>query len=402
MATDFQKECYLSKTGLIVTNENGLAKDLLTIIRNGVEDNDLLRDRLYPQSKEGWGKEELTMKNGVNIKAKSSGSKLRGGHPFWIVLDDFLNDSSLYSQEQREKYINTVKGVILPMPPKNGQIIVVGTPYHQDDMYSGFLKLPESGFKAFEYPAVFPDGTILWDSRYSLEDILATKASLGSLIFSREILCKPVSEDSSLFPFDIIEKCYTDRFKLINNNYSLPQKFKGIYLGCDFAFSANVAADFSVFLTIGVDDYDNFWILNIHRSKGKSFAEQMSIIKGLHRSFNYNLIIMESVQAQSIYPQEAAKAGLPVKGHATSAKSKYSEDIGLPSLQVHFEQQKIKIPRGDEKSRDMTDILQQELSSMAYTPKGIQGTGSHDDTVMALLFAIMAAQQGGGFDFAFI
>lgn len=397
-----RREFELSKRGMLITNEHSLAKLLLSIIREGVEENDILREKLLPNNtRENWGKEEITCKNGANLVIKSFGSKMRGNHPGYIICDDYLNDSVLFSKDQRDKYVNIFKGVIENMILPGGQIVVAGTPYHEDDLYA-YLKRNKK-WKVFEYPAVFPDGSVLWESRYSLQDILDKKESQGSTIFSREILVKPISDDSSLFPYSILSKCFHPNLKLVNNAYSLQEKkYKGIYMGCDFAFSANVGADFSCYVTIGVDEFNNYDILHIYREKGKTFSEQMAAIKMLYSNFRHTSIMMESVQAQTIFAQEAEKAGLPIIPHSTTAKSKYSLDDGLPSLQVMFENQKIRFPRGDEYSINQTDIMVSELASMSYTDKGLQGVGAHDDTVMGLLFAVKAAKKGGTFDFMFI
>jgi hypothetical protein len=393
----YNRELALSEKGMLITNEHSLAKELLSILKDTIDNNDLIRERLMPTGREGWGKEEITCANGANLKVKSYGSKIRGHHPHYIICDDYLNDSVLYSKDQREKYITIFKGVIENMIVPNGQIVVVGTPYHEQDLY-GYLKSATKKWKCFEYPAIFPDGSILWESRYKLQDLLDKRESQGSIIFSREILVKPVTSDSTIFPYEMVSKCFTSQYALVNNYYSLPTTFKRIVVGCDFAISANVGADYSVFTVLGVDERDDLWLLHIWREKGKSFQEQIAVIQALYRDFRFDVAVMESNQMQQIFVQTAASLGLPVEGHNTTAKSKYDKSEGLPSLAVLFEQGKIKMPIGNEKSKEMMERLALELASMAYTDRGLQGVGDHDDMTMSLLMAVRAARKHTGFD----
>jgi hypothetical protein len=56
-----------------------------------------------------------------------------------------------------------------------------------------------------------------------------------------------------------------------------------------------------------------------------------------------------------------------------------------------FERNKVKFPRGDAYSRNMTDLMIAEFGSVAFTDKGkLEGVGEHDDTVMSTWLADLA------------
>lgn len=160
-------------------------------------------------------------------------------------------------------------------------------------------------------------------------------------------------------------------------------------MGCDFALSANVAADFSCYITLGIDEEDNHWLLNVTHTKGKGFEEQLMIIRQLYSAFKHNLILMESNIFQAIFPQTADKMGLPVMEHQTGA-NKNDFRKGLPGLAILFERNRFKFPRGDQNSIDKTDLIALELSSIAFTEKGLQSVGEHDDTALSLWLATKA------------
>lgn len=391
----------LNKKGMIITNEHSLARDFLKSISEEIQNNPILNEKLYNSAT--FGKESITTKQGAELQVKGAGSALRGRHPGWIVVDDFLDDSALYSEVQREKAINLFHSVIMNMIVPSGQVIVVGTPYFQTDLYGNLRKSP--GWRVFDYPALFPDGTLLWQGRYTLEEILAKKKSQGSIIFSREILVSPITDNSSLFPWSILEKSFEgmqDQI-LVENIYSHPKKFKKVVLGCDFAISSSVGADSSAFVSIGVDELDNYWLLNIWHKAGASYNEQIAKIRELNRNFRYNLIMAEDNAFQKVMIDVAKDSGIKIIPHTTSAANKYDLKVGLPALAALFEMSKIKMPRGNENSRNVSDLICTQANGFGWIENKIASTAKHDDTLMGLWIAIKAANYvSKSFNFSFL
>jgi len=398
-----QKENDLNKKGMIITNEHSLSKEFMKFIREEIEDNPILRERLYPDGGESWGKEEIFCKNRAELVGKGSGSALRGRHPGWIVVDDYLEDSVLYSKEQREQYISFFHSTIMNMILPGGQVIVVGTPFHEGDLYSDLKK--KDGWKVFEYPAIFPDGSLLWSNRYNLKDLLDKKDTQGSIIFSREILVKPITSDSSIFPWNILEKSFIgmDQFTVTENINSFGKKFKKVVLGCDFALSSSVGADYSVFTTLGIDDLDNYWLLNQWREKGATYNQQIAQMRKLNNNFRYSVMMGEDNVFQKVMIDIANEAGLKVIGHTTGI-NKYDLKAGLPALATLFEQGRIKFPRGNAISKEVTDIICSEAAGITWTDEGkLENVNEHDDSVMSLWIAIRAAHYiSKSFKFEFI
>ena len=97
-------------------------------------------------------------------------------------------------------------------------------------------------------------------------------------------------------------------------------------------------------------------------------------------------------------------AGLPIAEHATGV-DKYSFTQGLPAMAVLFEQGHIKIPRGDQESVDLTDMLAMELNSFTFDPdkKKLTSVVDHDDIGMALWQAIRGCKYvSERFSFSFV
>lgn len=388
----------LNKKGILLTNDYSLGKTLLGILRDNIESNEILRERLKPDTREGWGKEGLLAKNGSQIVIKSYQSNLRGYHPGWFVVDDYLTDSNIYSQDQREKYINWFYSVVMNALTNGGNIVVIGTPFSDLDLYSDLKK--KGKFKVFEYPAIFPDGSLLAPHRYNFDDLMEKKKILGSIIFSREILVKPVTAGSTIFPYSMIKNSIRgmEKYNYVKSIGQFPEKFEKISIGVDIARSANVGADYFVATTIGKDFSGIYWILNITRKKGVSYNEQRKIIKKLNLDFKPDIIAIESNQMQTFLVDGVSDDGLPAEGFPTTT-NKYDLKTGLPGLSIVFERGKFKFPYGNDISKNITDAALIEFSSITWTDKGkLEGVGAHDDIVMSIWKAVKGLNyQSGNF-----
>ena len=387
--------------------------DLMEILKGTIESNDILKDRLFPDSRNSgaWASTNIVCKNGARLTCKGFGSSVRGAHPYWIVVDDGLKDNVIYSALQRQKSIDYFHSVIMNMLVPGGQIIVVGTPFHASDLYgdlkskSRFATNNKKGWFVIEYPAIFPDGRILWPQRWSFFDLMDKRSTQGNIIFSRENLCRPITNEASIFPLKVLERSLLrmENYTLVRNRDDFPIKFNKVVTGCDFAISANVAADYTVFTTWGVDDDSReMYLLNFYREKGKTFHEQMQILKGINARFRPECMVMEQNTFQQIFVQESDKQGMPVMGHTTGI-DKYDLKTGWPGIAILFERGKIHIPIGDKYSQNVKDLIFSDLGSVAFTDKGLESVGEHDDISSSIWLATLGANKlSTGFRYSFI
>lgn len=368
--------------------------DLMEILKGTIEENDILKERLFPQSTaNSWSATNIVCRNGARLTVKGFGSSVRGAHPYWIIVDDGLKDNVIYSSLQRNKSTDYFHSVIMNMLVPGGQIIVVGTPFHAEDLY-GDLKT-KNGWFVIEYPAIFPDGRILWPQRWSFKDLMDKKETQGSIIFSRENLCRPITNESSIFPMEILTRSLLrmENYTLVDSREEFPVKFSKVVVGCDFAISANVGADYAVFSVWGIDELtDERWLLHLYREKGVKFFEQMNVLRRINSRFRPDLIVMENNTFQQIFVETADIEGMPVIGHTTGI-DKYDLKTGWPHLSTLFERGKIHIPVGNVYSQQVKDLIFQDLGSVAFTEKGLESVGSHDDISSSFWLADLAASR---------
>jgi len=384
--------------GYIFSNTEKQAMDFLQIIKREIYRNPKLK-WLYPKKGEKWTSKDVVFSNGYEIRARGWGSSVRGGHPVWTVCDDVLTDDVIYSELQRDKQRDYFFSAITPMVVPSGQIVVIGTPFHQEDLYKSLETNGAFFFK--RYAALDEKGEALWPTRYNKQTLEMRKQELGSTRFTREYLCVPISDESSLFPERVLRWNFDEEFEMPTQLSQAERNDIRIFTGVDFAMSANVGADYSVITTIGVDKYSNYWILDLRRMKGRGLTEQLKEIQDVYNKFKPQKILLETNQMQRIFLDELVrKTSLPVVGHNTG-REKSSFELGVPSLQILFENRKFRIPRATERCRQLTDILVNELKSFTFVEGKLQGVGAHDDTVLSLWLTVMAARDPG-FEFSFV
>jgi hypothetical protein len=379
--------------GYIISNTTEQAIKLLELVKIEIESNEKLH-WLIPASKESWNnKTEIRLSNGCRLRARGYGQSTRGAHPCFIVCDDILNDETMFSEVTRKRQIDYFFSAITPMLIPHGQLIVVGTPLHEKDLY--FELKSNIAYKFAEFPAI-KDGKALWPERYSLEDLQMRKAEIGSTRFGREYLVQPISDDSSLFPEKILNHCFDYEFEMPDFLTKEDREELQVFTGVDLAISSNVGADYTVIFTIGLDRMGNRWILDIRRKRGLGFTEQLREINNVYRIYRPSRIYVEDNAFQRIFRDELVRrSDLPIEGFTTTARKKHSLEDGIPSLQILFENRKFVIPRKTQRDREITDQLISELKCFSFVNGKLQGLGNHDDMVMALWLAVEASRNPG-------
>jgi len=219
------------------------------------------------------------------------------------------------------------------------------------------------------------------------------KAEIGSLKFTREYLCVPISTGTALFNPEFVEKCKNKEYVLKLGN----RKDKGYryYVGVDPAISTD--GDYNVITVLEVDENQNKAIVHVDRAKNIEFRENIEKIRLIGKVFEPEEILFETNTFAKAFTQELKNmTDLNVRDFNTTRKKK--QEIIL-NLQMNIENQKIIMPYGDSASRRLTGALIEELSMFSITTSGrFEGVGAHDDLVMSLALA-NAASQGTGEQF---
>jgi len=342
-------ERYPKETTIIFGASEKEAQKRLRVIRREVMANERLSHLLPSKSQrrgEGWSASVIRVRNGHEIEAVGWRCRARGNHPRAIVMDDVVGEEAMYSESIRDKDEQYFDGAVINMLEPGGEVRVIGTPLSVLDLYA---RLEKSGqFFTDRTPVMFKDEAgkwrAQWPERFSLDWIGKRRRLIGEVQFAREYMCVPASDESTWFPPHLFEAVQADYPLGAPGAWWRERGIQFISIGCDFAISTNVKADYSVFLVMGVDGAGVHWVLDVVRVKGVGFQEQLRRIRALAKKYGPDVIACESNHFQRIFPDELVETGLPVHRVITGKSEKHSLEVGLPSLRVLLENELVRAP----------------------------------------------------------
>jgi hypothetical protein len=359
---------------------------------------------LVPRHAEkSWNRQEITTTTDCRIFCRPYSHTARGLHCHGILCDE--------ASEYADKSVFYT--VISPIAEAlDGQLIVTGTPKSQIDLLAELAK--NKGYAHKKFPAIVGSKP-LSPARFPIDKLERIKRDMGSIHFTREYLCEPLSVTDSLFPPDILAPCITeDSFELFGN---MANRY---VMGCDFALSKGKAADSSAFVILkelppsekDLKEYEAFkrnskgdyisppkarWaIVHIAWHSGLAFEAQLELIDRLRDEFKPDKIVIDAnamglpflQKLQHKYGEQYVEAG----GFGNKTKRH-----ALISLRQGFADRRVLLPGAkDEFTMKAVDALIGELNSIGAkeTPGGqekFEATAGHDDLVMGLLHAWKAA-----------
>ena len=328
----------------------------------------------------GWAIGNITLTNGNSILERSVGSQIRGLHPQEIIVDDPMKE---FSMTAINKVSDWFFGDLIPTLHHTASLRMIGTPFSYTDI---FCQLEENEvYTVRKYPCFNSLNEPLWPERWDYDALIQRRGEIGSLKFTREYLCVPISTGTSLFSPDYIEES-----KNPNDILRMGQKSsQRYYVGVDPAISTD--GDYNVIVVIEKDEHDNKKVVYVDRQKNVNFRENIEKVRLVGKIFNPEVVLFETNTFAKSFTQELRNiSDLNVRDFNTTRRKK--QEVIL-SLQMNFENHKIKLPYGDENSRRVTQAIIEELSMFSITESGkFEGIGAHDDLVMGLALANAASQ----------
>ena len=387
---------------ILISSSAEQAEHILQEIKIIIDNNEWLSKKKLNGT---WATEKIDYNKGY-ILAKGIGSEILGQHVDRIIIDDILRTDNKLTDKEIEDYIDMN---LEPMTlNRSGQIILVGTSKRATDIFGTILARikaePKSSWKYYKFPAIldYENKILQCPDRFTWEEIMEKRLSMGPLKFAREYQLEFFSRDTSLFPRDMV-----DLSKVKGKEFSLMDKAdkRGgewtFVAGLDTARSGAVSADFTVCFVLA---YNNITqtkqIVYFWRGKGLKIREQAEKVAHITRRFNNCYILVEKNNlGQDMIDELVDVWNVNVGEYITGGKGQKKEEL-VRFLINSFEYEQIIIPQGDDYSREQMDILEDELSKycVLVTPMGNETFGAisgHDDAVMALALANKGTQTVG-------
>src|SRR5664280_150724 len=177
---------------------------------------------------------------------------LRPGPRFDLLLaDDLIGPDESTTASQRQKASDRYWSVIEPMLTPTAQIIVLGTRWHEDDLYAELMR---TGWPAHMRQALGEDGTALWPDYWPTERLAAKRLEMGSAKFDLQYQNDPSGMGGNIFKRDWFHP--VDR---------VPAGARRV--GVDLAITANERSDYTAAVEVLEDAEHNLYVVGAWRER---------------------------------------------------------------------------------------------------------------------------------------
>lgn len=387
---------------ILISKSLPQSTELIKRIKEKIYFSEVLRTAIPSNRTASWSKTEIELKNGSRISCKPYNENIRGYHVNFCGCDEIgeYKDQNIFH-----------RSIVPTTIAHNGKIAVAGTPTSDIDLIHELQKNP--AYKNVIYP-VWTNERNYFEERYPGWKIRKEKGryniynnhdelfdSYDVFSFSRELLCKPLSEDDRLFPYSLLKDSF-------NENLGFETKRDpgrdGYYIGADFAMSANTGADFTCFC-VGRYINGKKRLVKMERYKGLGYIAQKARLRNLNELFRPVELLVDKKSFGEAFIQDLRSEKIPIKGFNFDAGPKQE---AVASLRGDFEDNKIELPRAtnDLNTKLKIDVLIKELMSYGVKYDSVkksiklEGIGSHDDTVDAFSLMCFAMRHRGFSNYA--
>lgn len=332
-----------------------------------------------------------------------------GMHCDLMIPDDVVVHDTAYTAEAREKieqqysYFASIQGT-------DSRVFAVGTRYDPKDLYGTLLEqkvqlFNDEGELVDEYVLydVFErqvedrgdgTGTYLWprqrrdDGKWFGFDqsVLARKRAeyLDQTQFRAQYYNDPNDREGAGISSECFQ--YYDKSFLTRDNgrWYIKGVRLNVFAGIDFAFSLKSSADYTAIVVVGVDPYQNYYVLDIDRFRSQHPSDYFKHILAMHRKWDFRKLRAEvtsgaAVIVNTLKTEYISRYGLAlaVEDHRPTRHDGTKEERIAAALQPLYEERRIWHLRGG-----MFQTLEEELV-LSHPP--------HDDVKDCLAACISSA-----------
>ena len=394
----YRMAIYKNYNILVESASEDQANGILSHIKKIIESNEFLLQKRDKNARWSTGDMEY---NGGMLLARGVGSEVRGGTYDLIICDDILRSDNKLTDKDIEDFIDEELEPMIMV--RKGQLIIVGTRKSFTDIFSTLEERIKEGstWKIYVYKAIidYDKQIILCPERFTFKELIQKRATMGIRKFNKEYQNEVSGSGTGLFDEEIIKVAkQTGKAYYVSPKAVAGDELKWTYvIGVDTARAGTASADFTVVTVLAYDpDKQYKRICWMWRKKGLKISEQVKQIANLAKLYGYPIILVEKNNVgQEFVDEMVDRYNLAVETFTTTKTSK--EDL-LRLLVTNFENEKIIIPQGDERSKEQMEPLLEELSKFVVeiTRAGnevMKGSGSsHDDTIISLSLAVKCTQ----------
>ncbi len=378
----------------IITNTDDLAIKLVSEIRQHIDVNPRVR-AVFPQLRAApggpWARGKLmVVRSGLmkdpSVEACGVLTSAVGGRADLIIFDDVCDQRNTILQPAlREQVKQVFFGTQINLIGPLGRAVYVATVWHTDDLTCALRTNPQ--WQAWWQPAInVESGALLWGEKWSKEALDARRREIGDRAFTQQYLLEPLSDEDATFPERVIQACLDHRWAPgeVEVDESWPR-----FIGVDLGSSLKAKSSYTVAFVITRGPDGRRYPLEMVR-KRLQFDETVELIADLWVRHRPVKILVENNAYQEAVVQHLGQRfpAMPIAGH-TTGRQKADEKIGLPGLAATMANGGWVIPIAGEPHAVYCDCPWCAwVSELRGHP-----LWRHDDTVMAMWFADLAARE---------
>ena len=415
---------YISSTANLAEKQLGFIKSIL--------DNKIYR-RYWPEmthpeegKREKWTNSEISVDHPLRkaeairdptVFTGGLTTGLTGLHCDIAVLDDVVVKENAYTEEGREK-VRQQYSLLASIEGADAREWVVGTRYFPADLYNDMLSMSVEEYDAngdqtseFKLYEVFErqvedigdgSGQYLWPRQqrsdgkwYGFDQrILAQKRAkyLDKTQFRAQYYNDPNDAESAPIQRDLFQYYNKGLIQRQNGGVYYNSRRLNVFAAVDFAYSLSKKADFTAIVVVGVDSFNNYYVLDIDRFKTDKIKDYFDKILSLHNTWYFRKIRAEVTAAQSIIVKELKDnyirqwgLALSIDEHRPTRHIGTKEERMFASLNPRYENRQVWHYKGGN-----CEILEEEL---------VLQNPAHDDVkdCLASCFEICVPPSGGMF-----
>lgn len=361
---------------LLANNTWDNSRKFLRSIQKYLAPGSLLSTYFGNFQSELWNQDECTIRQRTKIldaptwMTTGIEKEQTSQHYDLIVADDLVARENCGTLEQRQKVKLYYKDLLDLLEP-SGRLIVIGTRWHQDDLYADLLADPS--FQNFIRTAYTDEtrSSVTFPAKFSLAYLEQLRTAKGSYEFSAQYLNDPVDESAADFRREQIR--YYDP--------TTPHP-SSLYLTIDPAVSLSRDADYTAMVVAGM--FSNKKIRLVDYLHARLVPDRLvdgvfDLVKkwSLHRvgieTFAFQRTLKYEIQRRQRETGIFFTIDELGKRHSGKGENSLSKEARIRRLQPYFEQGLIEI-RHDMKT------LEDEL---LHFPRG-----KHDDLIDALSYQL--------------
>ncbi|HEY3276391.1 MAG TPA: phage terminase large subunit [Syntrophorhabdaceae bacterium] len=251
---------------IIISDTEDLAADFNVFIQLELEENERIRADFGNLKGTHWASSDFTTRNGIRVKARGRGQRIRGirnreYRPDRVIIDDLENDKNVRNPKIIKETVSWLRTTVMGSLAENFSMLMIGTVLAKNSVLTWFVNARDDAGKPLYvskiYRAIQGDPLTvtprpLWPEKWSLERLEKKRRQIGSINFNQEFMNDPRDEEGMF------------REEWLRHYY--PEEITGrrlrVYTYIDPSMENGASSDYKAIITLGMDDDGTIYILD--------------------------------------------------------------------------------------------------------------------------------------------